>query len=91
MIYLKYWIKTALEDFEDYRKKNPHHSAKEIIDDFERFASERKQLQKLFDKMSKGKEPTAVQSEVLTPKLNIAVVLVSGMILLWMVLGIFRT
>lgn len=61
---LKYWIKRALDDFEDYRKKNPHHSAKEILDDFNRYASERKYLIKMFDRMSKGKDPTARQSDL---------------------------
>lgn len=60
---VKYFMGNVVEDFENYRKNNPRHNAKEILDDFNRFAADRSGLQKLFDKITSGKEPTTRQSD----------------------------
>lgn len=60
---VRYFMGNIVEDFETYRKNNPRHNAKEIIDDFNRFAADRSGLQKLFDKITSGKEPTTRQSD----------------------------
>lgn len=61
---VKYFMGNVVEDFENYRKNNPRHNAKEILDDFNRFAADRSGLQKLFDKITSGKEPTTRQSDI---------------------------
>ena len=60
---VKYFMGNVVEDFEDYRKSRPRHNAKEILDDFNRCAADRKGLQKLFDKITSGKELTTLQSD----------------------------
>ena len=60
---VKYFMGNVVEDFENYRKSRPRHNAKEILDDFNRFAADRKGLQKLFDKITRGKELTTLQSD----------------------------
>lgn len=61
---VKYFMGNVVEDFETYRKNNPRHNAKEILDDFNRFAADRRGLQSLFDRITSGKEPTTRQSDV---------------------------
>lgn len=61
---VKYFMGNVVEDFENYRKNNPRHNAKEILDDFNRFAADRRGLQSLFNRITSGKEPTTRQSDV---------------------------
>ena len=61
---IEYWIATVVEEFQDYRKSNPGHTAQEITQDFERYVTARKGLTALLEKIESGKEPTAKQSDI---------------------------
>ena len=61
---IEYWISTVVEDFRDYRKQNPGHTAESIIKDFDRYVADRKGLTKIFEKIESGKDPTVKQSDV---------------------------